>query len=135
WRRLVAEAVAAWTVPGEAVMRLLLTRGRTPEGPPTGLLTIKLAPELYASQRVNGICVITLARGTSVETFADAPWLLGGVKTLSYAISMAALREAARRGADDVIFVSTEGQVLEAPTATVIWAVGRTLHTPPLGST
>ena len=135
WRALVAEALVAWTTPGEAVMRLLLTRGRTPDGPPTGLLTLKPAPASYAAQRADGITVITLARGTLADAFTDAPWLLGGVKTLSYAVNMAALREAERRGADDVIFVSADRRVLEAPTATVVWAVGRTLHTTPRGST
>jgi 4-amino-4-deoxychorismate lyase len=135
WRALVATAVDAWTVPGEATLRLLLTRGRMPAGPPTGLLTLKTAPALHAAQRRDGLRVVTLDRGTTSDGFADRPWLLGGVKTLSYAVSMAAYREAARRGADDVIFVSVEGQVLEAPTSTVVWALGRTLYTVPLTDT
>src|SRR5581483_11732482 len=32
-------------------------------------------------------------------------------------------------------FVSSDGKVLEATTGTVVWAVGRTLHTTPLGAT
>ena len=45
---------------------------------------------------------------------------------------MAALRHAPRGGADDVVFTSLEGQVLEGPTSTVVWAAGGVLHTPPL---
>ena len=68
---------------------------------------------------------------------ADAmPWLMAGAKTLSYAVNMAALRHAARQGADDVIFLSTEGYILEGPRSTVVIATdgddGRTcLLTPP----
>jgi 4-amino-4-deoxychorismate lyase len=92
-------------------------------------------PADYPRLRREGLRVITLPRGLAPDAFAGAPWLLGGVKTLSYAVNMAAQREALRRGADDVLFVATDGTVLEAPTGSVVWAVGRTLHTTPLGPT
>jgi 4-amino-4-deoxychorismate lyase len=129
WRSLVAQACAAWPHDGEAAMRLILTRGRVDDGLPTGVLTISTLPADYPRQRRDGIRVVTLSRGTTSDAFAETPWLLGGVKTLSYAVNMAAMREAERRGADDVIFMSTDGQVLESPTNSVVWAAGRTLHT------
>jgi 4-amino-4-deoxychorismate lyase len=134
WPALIAEAVAAWGEPGEAGMKLFLTRGPA-GGDPTGFVTITSLPRDYPRQRQAGLKIITLGRGLESDAFADAPWLLGGVKLLSYAINMAAQREAARRGADDVIFVSADGIVLEAPTGSVVWAEGRTLHTTPLGAT
>jgi 4-amino-4-deoxychorismate lyase len=134
WQALIAQATAAWPAPGEASMRWFLTRGR-PGETPTGIVTIGPVPDTYAAQRRDGIRVVTLARGMGADAFAAAPWLLGGVKTISYAVNMAAQREATRRGADDVIFVSADGVVLEAPTSSVVWTLGETMHTAPLGGT
>lgn len=134
WRGLVEAACAAWTEPGEAALRLVLTRGAA-DGEPTGFLTVLPLPECYPRERREGLRVVTLARGLRSDAFADAPWLLGGVKTLSYALNMAAQREAERRGADEAILVSSDGMVLEAPTGSVVWSVGRALHTTPTGAT
>jgi 4-amino-4-deoxychorismate lyase len=134
WRALIGQAVAAWTEPGEAAMKLLLTRGPV-GGSPTGLVSIGPLPVDYPRQRREGLKVVTLSRGIGSSAFADAPWLLGGVKSLSYAINMAAQREAVRRGADDALFVSADGVVLEAPTGSVVWSIGRTLHTTPTRGT
>jgi 4-amino-4-deoxychorismate lyase len=134
WRELIALAVAAWPEPGEAAVKLLLTRGPV-GGSPGGLVSIGPLPADYPRQRRDGLKVVTLSRGTTSTAFADAPWLLGGVKSLSYAINMAAQREAVRRGADDALFVSVDGVVLESPTGSVVWSSGRTLHTTPTGPT
>jgi 4-amino-4-deoxychorismate lyase len=127
WRALIEEALSAWTTPGEAAMKLVLTRGAL------GFATINPIPADYPRLRRDGLSVITLSRGTPHDAFADAPWLLGGVKTLSYVVNMAAQREAVRRGADDVIFVSTDGYVLDATTSSVVWTDGPTLCTTPTG--
>ncbi|PZS13424.1 MAG: aminodeoxychorismate lyase [Pseudonocardiales bacterium] len=139
WRGLLNQATSAWTAPGEAAMKLLLTRGSPTGGSPTGgsptgLVTISPLPEDYLRQRRDGIRVVTLTRGTTSDAFTDAPWLLGGVKTLSYAVNMAAHREALRRGADDVVFVSTDGHVLESAVSSVVWSSGRELNTTPVGA-
>lgn len=133
WRELVEQAVVAWaerTDDPEAAGKLVLTRGR-PGAPdaPTGYLTVTAVEDRVARQRRDGITVVTLARGTALDAYADAPWLLGGVKTLSYVVNMAALREAARRGADDALYVSSDGWVLESPGASVVWSVDGVLHT------
>jgi 4-amino-4-deoxychorismate lyase len=135
WQALIGEAVAAWpAAAGEAAVKLLLTRGPV-GGTPAGFVAIGPIPADYPRLRRDGLRVITLSRGTTGDAYADASWLLGGVKSLSYAINMAAQREAARRGADDVIFVSTDGVVLEAPTGSVVWATGNELWTTPAGDT
>lgn len=134
WRALIDEAVAAWPESGEAAMKLLLTRGPV-GGEPHGFVAIGPLPVDYPLQRRDGLKVITLSRGVVSDAFADTPWLLGGVKSLSYAVNMAAQREAARRGADDALFVSADGLVLEAPTGSVVWWDGQALHTTPTGPT
>jgi len=134
WRR-ATRAVLDAAGPGEWVLRFILTRGveRLAAAGPTSYVVCSAVPDAIVRARRDGIRVISLARGVDAELAAKAPWLLLGAKTLSYAVHMAALREAARRGADDAIFVSPDGRVLEGPTATVVAAGpgGHRLRTPP----
>lgn len=124
WRAAVAAAVARWTADGgdEGVLRLIYTRGRESGSGPTGYAMIGELPARVAAARQKGVAAITLARGLSAEGTADMPWLLAGAKTLSYAVNMAALRHAERHGAGDVIFVGSDGYVLEGPRSTVVIA-------------
>lgn len=141
WRGLVAEALAAWSTPGEAVLKLLLTRGREwRAGGPTAIVTIthrgpsaSTGAGSAASPRT--ITAVTLSRGHPCDAFADAPWLLGGIKTLSYAVNAAATREARRRGADDVIFTTTDGFALDGPTSGLLVARDGTFTSTPPGDT
>ena len=100
--------------------------------PPTALALLSPVPADVVRQRAEGISVVSLGLGVPAAFRSRAPWLLGGAKTLSYAVNMAAQRHAHALGADDVVFTSVEGQLLEGPTSTVVWAAGGTLHTPPL---
>jgi 4-amino-4-deoxychorismate lyase len=134
WRELVESAARAWASSAsvderEAALKLVLTRGPANGAGPTGYAWVTTLSPDFARQRRDGLRIVTLPRGVQPDAFAAAPWLLGGVKTVSYAINMAAAREAERRGMDDVVFVGTDGTVLEAPTATVTWSLGRTLYT------
>jgi 4-amino-4-deoxychorismate lyase len=124
WRAAVATAASAWTDQGggEGVLRLIYSRGREGGSPPTGYVMVGgLAPRVDEVRR-DGLAAITLARGLPAEGTSDMPWLLAGAKTLSYAVNMAALRHAERHGAGDVIFVSSEGFLLEGPRSTVVIA-------------
>ncbi|KSU53639.1 aminodeoxychorismate lyase [Microbacterium enclense] len=128
WRAAV-ERVAAEAGEGENVMKLLLSRGVEGEGSPTAWITLADAPD-NARARTEGVRIVTLDRGYALDVPGRAPWLLLGAKTLSYATNMAAIREAKRRGADDAVFVTSDGFVLEAPTASVVLRVGDRFVTP-----
>ena len=134
WNHLIDEAVAAWDHEGEAILKLVLTRGRESfPTPPCGYLTITAAPDYSAVRR--GVTAVSLDRGYRSDAFADAPWLLGGVKTLSYAGNVAVRREAARRGVDEAVYRSSDGYLLEGPTSGLIFALDDRLWTTPPGST
>jgi len=122
WRTAVAQSIelAGPTDPStELLVKLVYTRGVEDGDAPTGWVLCFDAGS-YEPARSQGIAVITLDRGYRSDVAQTSPWLLQGAKTLSYAVNKAALREAARRGANDVIFVSSDGIVLEGPTSNVI---------------
>jgi 4-amino-4-deoxychorismate lyase len=140
WRAAVAAGVEHWIADGgdEGVLRLVYSRGRESGSPATAFATIAQLPARVADARRKGVAALTLARGLPADGAPDMPWLLAGAKTLSYAVNMAALRHAERYGAGDVIFVSSDGYILEGPRSTVVIAtesehgVGSScLYTPP----
>jgi 4-amino-4-deoxychorismate lyase len=131
WRTAVAAAIEAWPGPEEWSMRLVCTRGPEDQGPPFAyVLGQDLSPSVLR-QRQAGVAAVTVARGMPSGMSEDAPWLLLGAKTLSYAINMAAKRWAESRGADDAIFVGADGLVWEGATSGVVIAQGGRLLSPP----
>ncbi|MBO9626327.1 MAG: aminodeoxychorismate lyase [Microbacterium sp.] len=128
WRQAV-QAAALLCGPGEAVIKLILSRGVEHGPTPTAWVTTAPAAD-FTSAREQGVRVVTLDRGYDLRAAERAPWLLLGAKTLSYAVNMAAIREAHRRGADDAVFLSSDGFVLEAPTASLILRIGDSFVTP-----
>ncbi|GAA2074353.1 aminodeoxychorismate lyase [Microbacterium hatanonis] len=128
WRQAV-KTVADAADPGESVIKLILSRGVEHGPTPTAWVTLARAADNTRS-RTEGIRVVQLDRGYGVNASADAPWLLLGAKTLSYAVNMAAIREAKRRGADDAVFVSSDGYVLEGPTSSIVLRFGEVFVTP-----
>jgi len=132
WRKAVDALIGGWVGDRQMVTRLVASRG--PESaiePVCYVLGAALSP-VSIRQRTEGVRVLLLDRGFTAQAARAAPWLLAGAKTLSYGVNMAALRYAATNNADDVIFVGSDGAVLEAPTASVVLARDRTLITPPL---
>ncbi len=124
WRTAIDKAAVEWTSQSaaEGALRLVYSRGREGGSPPTAYVTVNsLAPRVAAARR-DGVAAVLLDRGLPADGTDAMPWLLAGAKTLSYAVNMAALRHAAGRDADDVIFVSTDGYILEGPRSTVVIA-------------
>ena len=132
WRRAIDVATRQWTAvtADEGAMRLIYSRGRESRPPqaggaptaPTAYVMVNAVPERVTAVRRDGVAAITLDRGLPAAGTDAMPWLLAGAKTLSYAVNMAALRHAAGQGAGDVIFVSSDGYILEGPRSTVVIA-------------
>jgi len=130
-RKLAAEALAAAGIE-DAVLRLYWTAGRERSDHPTTLALVSRISEHIEPLRARGIALIALQLGYDPHVRAEAPWLLGGVKSTSYAVNMAADQEAKRRGADDAVFLAAGDVVLEGPVTNIWWRRGRTLYTPSL---
>lgn len=125
---------AAAEVP-DALLRLVLSRGAEHDGgaaeDATAYITVAAASPNLPVVRREGIAVQVQQRGFSVDLAANAPWQLLGAKTLSYATNMASLRHAARHGFDDVLYLSSEGEVLEGPRSTIVAVREGALLSPP----
>jgi branched-subunit amino acid aminotransferase/4-amino-4-deoxychorismate lyase len=87
--------------------------------------TAAAIPEGIDELRARGI------RMQVIETGRPAS-LVAGAKATSYALGLAALREAERNGRDDALFVA-DGIVLEAPMSNIWWRHGDVLSTPTTG--
>lgn len=137
WRSAIEVATRQWcagSADDEGAMRLIYSRGREGGSVPTAFVMVNAVPERVTAVRRGGLAAITLDRELPATGVDAMPWLLAGAKTLSYAVNMAALRHAARQDAGDVIFVSTDGYILEGPRSTVVIATASEtpcLLTPP----
>jgi 4-amino-4-deoxychorismate lyase len=128
---LAASAISAAAEP-DAVLRLYWTAGREGEGRATALALVSALPPHLEDLRARGIGLISLPLGLEADLRAFAPWLLGGVKSTSYAVNMAAEAEAKRRGADDAVFLASGGIILEGPVTNIWWRLEDVLYTPAL---
>lgn len=115
----------------ECSLRFTVTGGRPGEGPVSMVVVLPIPPDLEIV-RAKGIAAVALQLGTDPRLRKDAPWLLDGVKSTSYAVNMAAFDEARRRGAEDAVFIAADGSVLEGPVTNVWWRHGQSLYTPAL---
>ncbi|MET0685838.1 MAG: aminotransferase class IV [Solirubrobacteraceae bacterium] len=111
--RTEAESLLGAAGEPESLLRLVVTRGGR------RIAIVEPLPE----------------RGTTarVATITYAPTrVLNGLKTLSYAGNMLAVRLAKEQGYDEALFVTPHGRVLEGPTWSFFWVAGGRLCTTPL---
>ena len=133
---LADQVLDHWPIDVEGALRLVCTRGlEDAGGAVTVFATASAVGDSLRLARRDGIAVVTASLGFPAELRRSAPWLLGGAKTLSYAVNMASQRWAQSVGADDVLWVSADGYALEAPTSTLVWLDGSTLCTIPVDRT
>ncbi len=121
-----------WDTDPEMALKIVCTRGVDGgDGSQTGFAMGQQISAEMLRKRAEGVSAVTLERGFAPDLKQRAPWLLLSAKTLSYAVNMAAMREAEKRGVDEVVFTATDGSVLEGPTSNVVLARGDTLYTTP----
>jgi branched-chain amino acid aminotransferase len=131
----IATAVSAARVAGmrEASVRVTVSRGigttgvtQPPSSEPTIVVAVAVLPPFAPAIYTDGLTV-TVASGRRNERAMTA-----GLKTLAYTDSVLALAEARAAGADDALFLDTEGHVSEATSSNVFVARDGELVTPPL---
>lgn len=127
---LVAVAVGEWTGAAEGMLRVVCTRGREGGSEPTVFVSITEVPARVAVARRDGVRAVSLPTAYRRGTAELAPWLLTGVKSISYATNVAALRHVQEIGVDDAIFLTVDGTVLEGPRSSVVAVVDGELVTP-----
>ena len=68
------------------------------------------------------------------EFKVDQKSIFRRIKTISYAIHAAALKQARQRGCDDALLLNQNQQVAEVTSANLYWARNGRVFTPPIGS-
>jgi len=124
---------AANAAADEASIRLTVTRGPGPAGvappaapQPTVVISVGPMPAFPASTYAEGLSA-HVASGRRNEYAMTA-----GLKTLAYIDAVAGVLEARRAGADEALFLDTEGHCCEASASNLFIATGTELVTPPL---
>ena len=134
-REAVFEGARRHPAAHELLIKLIISRGAEEKlgpdlkgGVPTAWVRVTVEPDETEHRR--GIKAITLDRGYRHDVAQTSPWLLQGAKTLSYAVNRSVQRYALEHGADDVIFTSSDGYVLEGPSSSLVAVFGQRAVTP-----
>lgn len=113
----------------DAGARITITRGAGPPDPhsepdePPNVIVTAWPVADYTELYERGVALVSVPGG-------GRP--LAGVKTTSYAVSVAGRILARRAGADDALFVGPEGRVLEGTGSNLFAVIGDRVVTPPI---
>jgi branched-chain amino acid aminotransferase len=117
----------------DAAVRLTVSRGVGPGGVappadvrPTVAITINPWPTFAPAIYERGLAVVVAAGRRNQHS------ITAGLKTLNYTEAVAALIDAQQRGANDALFLDTDGHCSEATASNLFAWTGNTLLTPPL---
>jgi branched-chain amino acid aminotransferase len=136
-RRTVAAFRSAVGYAGDVYIRLQISRGAGVIGldpalaeRPEFVLLVQPVPVLSAEQLRQGLrlSVATSLRRNPAEALNPA-W-----KTGNYLNNLLCLREARKRGADEVVILNVAGEVTEAAVSNVAFVQSGTMITPPLSA-
>jgi len=133
---LAAEGWDGVEPPGDAVIRVTVSRGFDPArgvGPWAGG-TASVAIQAWPFTPPQARLLLDGERFVTSVVRRDPNSPVSGIKTTSRAELVYARLEAERAGADDAIFLTTDGRVTEATTANVLLIRGDTCATPRLGT-
>ncbi len=122
---------------------VLLKENRCEEGKLR--ITVTGGQSVLGSDRIGSPLTTIIATGPRGEGLPTAkiqvaPWprnergVLTGLKTISYAENVAALEWAKSKGADEVVFGNTVGNLCEGSGSNIFVVVGGEVFTPPLSS-
>jgi branched-subunit amino acid aminotransferase/4-amino-4-deoxychorismate lyase len=116
----------------DAAVRLTMTRGAAGDalapdrrGRPTLLLVARRLPATLAQRQARGVAAVALP----FPRDAGPPW--GGLKLVGHASAVVGHRVAARRRADEALYVTPDGEVTEGITSNLFVVERGALVTPP----
>jgi len=137
WIAVLSDVVAHYDADEPGMLKVIVTRGADgstnpgkEQDPGVPHVWVFIDEKVPSEAKPEQISVITLAREIVRDSVSRAPWLLLGAKTLSYAMNMSVVREAARHGSDNAILTTLDGFVLEGPKSNVVVRTGQSLLTP-----
>jgi D-alanine transaminase len=128
WKDVIAEALRRAAFP-EAMIYLQVSRGiaKRHRGVPA-----QCAPTVVLTVRALPDSTVVRQRGIRCVTVPDQRWGRCDIKSVALLANVLAYHHAHQAGADDAIFVETDGTVNEATAANVFLVTGNTVVTPAL---